>query len=131
MFTLPLFKDMSSQMSSRTTTKCFFIDVDDTLVKRGTEQELEPGIFARVSALVDAGHQVWLYTCRPPAGMWVQSVKAQGLKFHGIIHKPLADEYFYADDKFRGGAASLSELLQDHCPPTANESSPRRTWQTW
>ncbi len=84
--------------------KCYFIDVDNTIFKHGTEEPLSEDVVNKINALYDAGHQVWLFTCRPSSGVWVQMARKRiGLKFHGVLPKPLADEYYYIDDKFAGG----------------------------
>lgn len=83
-------------------SRCYLIDVDNTLVPHGTEK-FYPGALEKVNALFNEGHQIWLFTCRPPVGFWIQDFKNQGLKFHGVLPKPLADSYYYYDDRFKHG----------------------------
>lgn len=78
--------------------RCYLIDVDGTLCKPGTQEEIRPGVFEEVNEKYRAGHQVWLFTCRP-SGFWEDELRDLGLLYHGVIRKPLAQEYAYWDDK--------------------------------
>lgn len=92
--------------------KCYLIDVDNTIFKHGTEEPLSEEIIKKINDLYDQGHQVWLFTCRPSNGVWVQiALKRVGLKFHGVLSKPLASEYYYIDDRFAGGGTAVGEIL--------------------
>jgi hypothetical protein len=88
-------------------TRCYFIDVDDTIFKKGSEEPLFEGVIDKINALPG---EVWLFTCRPPRHPWVQQARRLGLRFEGIIHKPLADEYILVDDKLVAASASLEPL---------------------
>ena len=79
--------------------KCYLVDVDKTLCKEGTEEELTPGIFTTINNYYDQGYQVWLFTSREDTGEWIERLRHNGLKFHGVIHKPLAESYVIFDDK--------------------------------
>jgi len=85
--------------------RCYFIDVDDTLLSQGIPI---PEAAKRCNELFDAGHQVWLFTCWPPTQQSAIRLRSLGIKFHGMIGKPLADQYIYIDDKLDVLACSTS-----------------------
>lgn len=93
-------------MPDRLAERCYLIDVDGTLVKPGTEEFLDGALYL-CNRYHEQGFQVWLFTCRHPDGQWVSILKQKGLKFHGVIQKPYAEEYFYMDDKVIGSASKL------------------------
>jgi hypothetical protein len=75
-----------------------FIDLDDTIVKNGTREELKPGIFKYVRKLTEQW-DVYFFSCwafTPDDQAWLRS---QFPKAKGYIRKPFADEYVFIDDK--------------------------------
>lgn len=88
--------------------RCYLVDVDGTIFHHGTEEPLDDAIIDKINKLYDEGNQIWLFTCRPPTGVWVEIARKRvGLRFHGVIHKPLAEEYIYFDDRYIGGATKF------------------------
>lgn len=85
---------------------CYFVDVDNTLVKGGTEELLD-GVLEKMVALKREGHRIWLFTCRPD-GPWTLELKNQGVPFDGVMHKPFNPEgYVVIDDMLLEGRQAL------------------------
>lgn len=78
--------------------KCYLIDIDETLVKQGVNTPL-PGAIEKANGYYDEGHLVYLFSCWPPTKEARNKLKSLGIKFHGMIQKPYADEYVMVDDK--------------------------------
>jgi histidinol phosphatase-like enzyme len=78
--------------------KCYFIDVDGVLIVQGTFTPI-PGAIEKCNEYFDAGHQVWLFTCWPTTPESANKLRSLGIKFHGMLPKPLAKEYVYIDDR--------------------------------
>ena len=85
--------------------RCYFLDVDDTLLNQGAPI---PEAVKRCNELFDAGHQIWLFTCWPSTRESAIRLRSLGIKFHGMISKPLADQYIYVDDKLDVSACGIS-----------------------
>lgn len=62
-----------------------------------------PGVEEKLAEWRLAGDTLVLFTMRPP-GPWFEQVKHL---FHGYIHKPCADEYYFYDDHLVEGHQSI------------------------
>jgi len=85
--------------------RIFFIDLDGVLVKQGT-QEFLPGALAGLQARAKDG-EIWFFSCwafTPRDMEFLHSLP--GVPCAGVIHKPLADEYVFIDDKLNTEACS-------------------------
>lgn len=78
--------------------KCYLVDIDQTLVEQGTNVPI-PGAIEKVNQYYDEGHMVFLFTCWPDSPDARSRLQSLGIKFHGMVPKPFADEYVVLDDK--------------------------------
>ena len=76
----------------------YFIDLDDVVTKKGT-QDLLPGAKEALDRIAAEGNMIFFFSC------WAFDQKdldflAQTFPyFRGYIRKPLADKYVFIDDK--------------------------------
>ena len=83
-----------------------FVDLDGTVVKQGTREELRPGIFDILRARSET-QDVYFFSCWAFTPSDVAWLKETFPLSKGCITKPLADEYCFIDDKFVYGSHSL------------------------
>lgn len=75
-----------------------FLDLDDTVVKQGTREELRPGIFDLVRERTET-QDVYFFSCWAFNASDLDWLNEQFPGAKGFIQKPLADEYRLIDDK--------------------------------
>ena len=75
-----------------------FLDLDDTVVKQGTREELRPGIFDLVRERTET-QDVYFFSCWAFNESDRNWLKEQFPLAKGCLRKPLADEYRFIDDK--------------------------------
>jgi len=73
--------------------RCYFVDIDKTTCKEATTEELFPGAFDKINKLYDEGYHICLFTSRPSC-FWEDELRYKGLRYHSILRKPLAMEYY-------------------------------------
>jgi len=75
-----------------------FLDLDATVVKQGTREELSPGTFDKVRQLIK-DTQVYFFSCWAFNDSDMTWLFEQFPGAAGVIRKPLADKYVFIDDK--------------------------------
>lgn len=79
-----------------------FIDCDGVVFHEGTNDFL-PGAVENLKAIQERGDHIVFFTCRPPglAREWIEKLRDAGIDVGkcGYLHKPMADSYYYVDDK--------------------------------
>ncbi len=76
-----------------------FLDLDDTVVKQGTREELHPGITFDLVRARTALFDVYFFSCWAFTQSDIDWLKEQFPLAKGFIRKPFADEYRFIDDK--------------------------------
>lgn len=78
--------------------KILFVDLDSTVVKHGTQEELRPGVFDKVRELTST-HAVFFFSCWSFTTRDVEFLQRTFPGAKGYIHKPLGESYGFFDDK--------------------------------
>ena len=76
----------------------YFIDLDDVVTKKGT-QDLLPGAKEALDKIAASGGAIFFFSCWAFDEKDVNFLARMFPYAHGYIRKPLADRYIYIDDK--------------------------------
>jgi hypothetical protein len=84
-------------------SRVYFIDLDGIIVKQITSEGtivLMPGALRMLQDIRASGGRIYFFSCWLFTEGNINFLKSL-VPFEGFIHKPLADEYVYIDDRLR------------------------------